>query len=55
VGDRVLEGEQRDPCGGPLGDDLQRLDHPGNDDVLEPAVEVLGVLTHHHHVHVLVA
>ena len=52
---RVLEGEARDARGGGLGDDLERLDDAGHDDVLEAAVEVLGVLAHDDEVHALEA
>ena len=41
---RVFEREPRDPRRCPLGDDLQALDHARHDFVLEPRVEVLGVL-----------
>ena len=40
----VLEGVARDARRGLLRDDLQGLDDAGHDDVLEAAVEVLGVL-----------
>ena len=40
----------RDPRRRLLGDDLQALDHAGHDRVLEPGVEVLGVLAHDHQV-----
>ena len=41
---RVLEGELRDARRRALGDDLQALDDAGHDFVLEPGVEILGVL-----------
>ena len=41
---RVLEGEPRDARRGLLGDDLEALDDARHDLVLEPGVEVLGVL-----------
>ena len=41
---RVLEGEPRDARRGLLGDDLQALDDARDHLVLEPRVEVLGVL-----------
>ena len=41
---RVLEGELRDARRRLLGDDLQALDDARDDLVLEPGVEVLGVL-----------
>ena len=40
----MLEGEPRDARRRLLGDDLQALDHAGNDLVLEARVEILGVL-----------
>src|SRR6185503_19909334 len=52
---RVGEGVLRDARGGLLRDDLDRLHDAGDHHVLEPAVEVLGVLAHHHEVHVVVA
>ena len=41
---RVLERELRDPRRRLLGDDLQALDDAGDDLVLEPGVQVFGVL-----------
>ena len=45
VAPRVLEGEPRDPRGRHLGDDLERLDDPRHDDVLEAAVERSSVFS----------
>ena len=52
---RVLEGEPRDPRRRLLRDDLQALDDPGDDFVLESRVEILGVLAHDHQVDVVEA
>ena len=49
----VLEREPRDARRRLLGDDLQALDDAGHDLVLEPGVEVLGVLAHDDQVDVL--
>ena len=43
---RVLEREVRDPRRRALGDDLQALDDAGHHFVLEPRIEILGVLAH---------
>ena len=51
----VLEGEAGDAQRRHLGDDLEALDHAGDHDVLEPGVEVLGVLADDDQVHALVA
>ena len=40
---RVFEGKARDAGGSFLGDDLQALDHPGNDFVLDAGVKSLGI------------
>ena len=42
---RVLESEFRDARAGLLRDDLQALDHAGNDFVLDAGIETLGILT----------
>jgi hypothetical protein len=55
VGDRVVEGEPGDPLGGGAGDDLDALRGIGPDHVLDPGVEVLGVLADDDEVDVLVA
>src|SRR5690606_2456701 len=55
VSTRVLEGEAGDASGGPLRDDLDRLDHAGDDDVLEPRIQALGVFANDHEVDVFVA
>ncbi len=52
---RVLEREVRDPRRRLLGDDLQALDHARHDLVLEPGVEILGVLADDHQVDALKA
>ncbi len=52
---RVVEGELRDARRRRLGDDLQALDHARHHLVLEPGVEVLGVLADDDEVDVLVA
>ena len=55
VGDGVLEGVAGDPLRGLAGDDLDALRGVAADAVLDPRVEVLGVLAHDHQVDVLVA
>jgi hypothetical protein len=42
----ILESKTRDACRGLLGDDLQALDHSGNDFVLDAGVESFGVFAH---------
>src|SRR5262245_54530412 len=46
----VVEGETPDTCRSSLGDDFQALDDAGNDLMLEPGVEVFGVLADDHDV-----
>ena len=55
VGDRVIEGEARDPLGCGAGDDLDALGGVGTDPVLDARVQVLGVLADDDQVDVLVA
>ena len=50
---RVVEGELADARRRPLRDDLQALDHPWHDFVLEPGIQVFGVLAHDDHVDAL--
>ena len=52
VAARVGEGKPRDPRGRPLRDDLQALDNARHDFVLEPGVQVFGVLADDHQVDV---
>ena len=55
VGDRVLEGEPGDPFRGLAGDDLDALGGITADHVLDPGVEVLGVLADDDEIDILVA
>ncbi len=55
VGDGVVEGEPGDPLRGGAGDDLDALGGVGADHVLDPGVQVLGVLADDHEIDVLVA
>ena len=52
---RVVEGVAGDPLGRRPGDDLDALGGVGPDHVLDPGVQVLGVLADDHEVDVLVA
>ena len=52
---RVLEGVARDPLRRGAGDDLDALRGVGPDTVLDPGVEILGVLAHDDQVDVVVA
>jgi hypothetical protein len=51
---RVLEGEAGYPLAAPPGDDLDRLGRIPADHMLDPGIEILGVLANHHQVDVLV-
>ena len=55
VRDGVLEGEPGDPLRSRAGDDLDALRRVRSDHVLDPGVEVLGVLADDHQVDVVVA
>ena len=55
VADRVLERVARDALAGGAGDDLDALRRVGPDAVLDPRVEVLGVLANDDQVDVLVS
>src|SRR5208282_765784 len=51
----ILEGETRDAGGGLLGDDLQALDHSGDDFVFDAGVESFGVFADDDQVHARVS
>src|ERR1019366_792380 len=51
----VLEGETRDAGASLLGDDLQALDHSGNNFVFDAGVKSFGIFAHHDQVHARVA
>src|SRR5208337_801114 len=51
----ILEGETRDAGGSLLGDDLQALDHSGDDFVFDAGVESFGVFANDDQVHARVA
>src|SRR6266851_4503440 len=51
----VLEGETRDAGGSLLGDDLQALDHSGDDFVFDAGVKSFGVFADDDQVHARVA
>src|ERR1039458_2460324 len=51
----MLEGETRDAGGSLLGDDLQALDHSGDNFVFDAGVKSFGIFAHHDQVHARVA
>src|ERR1700674_4306611 len=51
----MLECESRDSGGSLLGDDLQALDHPRNDFVLDAGIKSFSVFAHDDQVHSRVA
>src|SRR5208282_2921132 len=51
----ILEGETRDAGGSLLGNDLQALDHSGNNFVFDAGIQSLGVFADNDQVHARVA